>query len=77
MAHNTSNTVSWSDTTGDEVIPMKLTRVDTRIVTIPVEKPYVYSHGTLHAFSNVLVQIWTDEGIVGFRLWRRSEGGDA
>lgn len=44
---------------------MKITRIDTRIVEIPVKTPYVFSHGTLRAFSNVLVWIHTDEGISG------------
>jgi L-alanine-DL-glutamate epimerase-like enolase superfamily enzyme len=30
-----------------------------------VEKPYVYSHGALNAFSNVLVWVRTDDGTVG------------
>jgi L-alanine-DL-glutamate epimerase-like enolase superfamily enzyme len=50
---------SWSE---DAV---KITRIDTRIVEIPVKTPYVFSHGTLRAFSNVLVWIHTDEGISG------------
>lgn len=44
---------------------MQITRIDTRIVTIPVQSPYVYSHGVLTAFSNVLVWVHTDEGLVG------------
>ena len=44
---------------------MKITRIDTRIVEIPVKSPYVYSHGVLTAFSNVLVWVHTDEGVVG------------
>ena len=44
---------------------MKITQVETRIVEIPVRNPYVFSHGVLRAFSNVLVWIHTDEGIVG------------
>jgi L-alanine-DL-glutamate epimerase-like enolase superfamily enzyme len=44
---------------------MKITRVDTRIVQIPVRSPYIYSHGALTAFSNVLVWLHTDAGIVG------------
>ncbi len=44
---------------------MKITHVDTKVVTIPVVTPYIYSHGTLHAFSNVLVWIWTDTGLAG------------
>lgn len=44
---------------------MRITRIETRIVEIPVENPYVYSHGALTAFSNVLVWVHTDEGITG------------
>ncbi len=44
---------------------MRITRIETRIVEIPVENPYVYSHGALKAFGNVLVWVHTDEGIVG------------
>lgn len=44
---------------------MKIVRVDTSIVRIPVEKPYVYSHGALNAFCNVLVWIRVDDEMVG------------
>ena len=44
---------------------MKITRLESRIVEIPVKSPYVYSHGVLKAFSNVLVWTHTDEGVVG------------
>lgn len=44
---------------------MKIVRIDTRIVEIPVRIPYVYSHGALKAFSNVLIWVRTDEGPVG------------
>lgn len=44
---------------------MKVTRIETKIVNIPVESPYVFSHGVLKEFSNVLVTIWTDKGIIG------------
>jgi len=44
---------------------VKIARLETRIVTIPVKSPYVFSHGVLNAFSNVLVWIHTDEGILG------------
>jgi L-alanine-DL-glutamate epimerase-like enolase superfamily enzyme len=44
---------------------MKVTRLESRIVSIPVRSPYVFSHGMLKAFSNVLVWVHTDEGIVG------------
>ncbi|PKM49035.1 MAG: hypothetical protein CVV02_17830 [Firmicutes bacterium HGW-Firmicutes-7] len=44
---------------------MKITRIKTDIIKIPVKNPYIFSHGILKEFSNVLVRIWTDEGIVG------------
>jgi len=44
---------------------MKITKIETRIVNIPVESPYIFSHGILKEFSNVLVKIGTDEGIGG------------
>jgi L-alanine-DL-glutamate epimerase-like enolase superfamily enzyme len=44
---------------------LKITRIKADIIKIPVKNPYVFSHGILKRFSNVLVRIWTDEGIVG------------
>jgi L-alanine-DL-glutamate epimerase-like enolase superfamily enzyme len=44
---------------------MKITKIETRIIEIPVESPYVFSHGVLNTFSNVLVWIYTDEDITG------------
>jgi L-alanine-DL-glutamate epimerase-like enolase superfamily enzyme len=44
---------------------MKITKIETMIIEIPVENPYVFSHGVLKAFSNVIVLIYTDEDIVG------------
>lgn len=44
---------------------MKITKVEAKIVRIPVESPYIFSHGILKTFSNVLVWIHTDGGIVG------------
>ena len=44
---------------------MKITKIETKIVEIPVESPYVFSHGVLKRFSNVLVWVWTDEDVVG------------
>lgn len=44
---------------------MKISKIETRIVKIPLEKPYVWSLGMGGAFSNVLVWIWTDEEVVG------------
>ena len=44
---------------------MKITRIETRVVEIPVRSPYVFSHGMLKAFSNILVWVYTDQGVVG------------
>jgi L-alanine-DL-glutamate epimerase-like enolase superfamily enzyme len=44
---------------------MRITAVESKIVTIPVETPYVTSYGVLEAFSNVLIWLSTDEGLVG------------
>ena len=44
---------------------MKITGVETRIVEIPVRNPYVFSHGVLKTFSNVLVWIHADRGLRG------------
>lgn len=44
---------------------MRITRVKTRIVEIPVRSPYVFSHGVLKAFKNVLVWLHTDGDHVG------------
>jgi len=44
---------------------VKITRIETKIINIPVKNPYIFSHGALTEFSNVLIWAWTDEGIVG------------
>ncbi len=44
---------------------MEITKIETRIIEIPVETPYVFSHGVLKAFSNVLVWVYTNEDITG------------
>jgi len=44
---------------------VKITKIQSKIVKIPVEKPYIYSHGALKEFGNVLVWVWTDDGIFG------------
>ena len=44
---------------------MKITKIKTEIINIPVKNPYIFSHGVLKEFSNVLVWMWTEEGIVG------------
>ncbi len=47
------------------VSKVKIIRIETKIVEIPVKSPYVFSHGVLKAFRNVLVWVYTDEGVVG------------
>ena len=44
---------------------MKITRIETRIVEIPVTTPYIFSHGVLKSFSNVLVWLHTDCAVTG------------
>jgi len=47
------------------VILMKITKIKTEIINIPVKNPYIFSHGVLKEFSNVLIWMWTEEGLVG------------
>jgi len=54
---------------------MKITRIETRIVDIPVTTPYVFSHGVMKAFSNVLVWIHADGGLVGIGEASFTPGG--
>ena len=44
---------------------MKIIKIKTEIINIPVKIPYTCSNAVLKGFSNVLVWVWTDEGIVG------------
>jgi len=44
---------------------VKITKIETKVVEIPVKSPYVFSHGVLKAFANVLIWVYTDEGVVG------------
>jgi glucarate dehydratase len=44
---------------------MKITKVRTTPVNIPLEAPYLWSYGSLAGFSKTIVEIETDEGIVG------------
>jgi L-alanine-DL-glutamate epimerase-like enolase superfamily enzyme len=44
---------------------MRIAAVRTQLVTIPLSAPYVVSRGTVRAFSNVVVTIETDAGMVG------------
>jgi L-alanine-DL-glutamate epimerase-like enolase superfamily enzyme len=54
---------------------MKISRIETRIVEIPVKTPYVFSHGVMKAFSNVLVWIHADDGLVGIGEASFTPGG--
>lgn len=49
----------------DRSIVVKISKIKSKIVTIPTETPYVTSYGVMEAFSNVLVWMWTDEGTFG------------
>lgn len=44
---------------------MKITRVESRIVEIPLTSSYIFSHAVMKAFTNVLVWAHTDTGLVG------------
>ena len=44
---------------------MKITKIETKIINIKVKNPYTCSNAVLKEFSNVLVWVWTDEGIIG------------
>ena len=45
---------------------MKITSVEAVPVTVPLVRPIVMSHITIHQSDNVLVRITTDEGLVGW-----------
>ena len=44
---------------------MKLTKVETTPVRVPMREPLKWAGGTRHSASGLLVQITTDEGLVG------------
>src|SRR5438132_3517735 len=44
---------------------MKVTRIETQLVRIPLTDPYVFSHHVAEAFRNVLVRLESDEGVRG------------
>ena len=44
---------------------MRITKVDTIAVRTPVREPLIWPGGTRHSASGLLVQIHTDEGLVG------------
>lgn len=45
---------------------MKITRVAAHLIRIPLGTPYVLSRGALTDFTNVVTEIETDAGVVGF-----------
>jgi muconate cycloisomerase len=45
---------------------MKITSVEAVPVTVPLVKPIVMAHITVHQSDNVLVRVTTDEGVVGW-----------
>jgi len=44
---------------------VKISKIKSKIVKIPIRNPYVFSHGVLKDFCNVLVWAWTDDGVIG------------
>jgi len=44
---------------------MKIVSVVAHLVRIPLATPYVISRGTLDAFTNVVTEIRTDDGLIG------------
>src|SRR6185436_10691019 len=44
---------------------MKVTRIDTKLVSIPLKTKYVFASHVADAFRNVLVWIETDAGLTG------------
>ncbi len=45
---------------------MKITSVETFPITVPLAKPIVMSHITIHQSDNVLVRVTTDDGVDGW-----------
>jgi len=55
---------------------MRVSRIRTRVVPVPIEKPVVNRSGVFDMMWNLLVDVETDEGIVGSTyLWGYSAGG--
>jgi glucarate dehydratase len=44
---------------------MKITAIKATPVNIPLEAPYLWSYGVLAGFSKTIVEVMTDEGIIG------------
>ncbi|MGB9206959.1 MAG: mandelate racemase/muconate lactonizing enzyme family protein, partial [Pseudolabrys sp.] len=47
---------------------MKVTRVETRCVTVKLDKPIGSALGQLHSFGCILVFVHCDSGVVGENL---------
>ena len=45
---------------------MKIVNVEAIPVRVPLTKPIVMSHITVHQSDNVLVKVTTDDGVVGW-----------
>jgi len=45
---------------------VRITRIQARLIRIPLRVPYVMSRGTVTAFTNVVALIETDDGLVGW-----------
>lgn len=45
---------------------MKITDVKTHVLTTPLEEPFAFSQGWVHQRSTMIVEIVTDEGVVGW-----------
>ena len=44
---------------------MKIERIATTVVNVPLEAPYYWVHGELPGFTKTIVEVYTDDGIVG------------
>ena len=44
---------------------MKIARIDCTIVNVPLDKPYFWSYGELDGMTKTIVEIRTDDGLVG------------
>jgi glucarate dehydratase len=44
---------------------MKIARIDCTIVNVPLDKPYFWSYGELGGFTKTIVEVTTDDGVIG------------
>jgi L-alanine-DL-glutamate epimerase-like enolase superfamily enzyme len=44
---------------------MVITSIDVRLVSIPLEHPYVFSRGSVASFDNIIVFVHTSSGLTG------------